>query len=167
MKSAWLFPLVLALGCGQPNMPNTAPAPSAGGAAGSAGAPAIAELNSALEKKDAEAAGKAIASISDLNAAVPSLIRGLGNENSDVRETCSEALVQFAPKGDKVLLALIGALEDEDPVVRRHAATALGEIGPSAKPAVEALQQMEKNENEKDDGRKAATTALERINATN
>jgi len=38
--------------------------------------------------------------------------------------------------------ALIGVLKDNDPVVRRLAAYALGEIGPASKPALPALKEM-------------------------
>jgi HEAT repeat protein len=48
-------------------------------------------------------------------------------------------LQSFGPKAVNAVPALIAALEDPIPYVRAPVADALGSIGPSAKPAVEAL----------------------------
>lgn len=163
MKSSFpaLLFVVLVSGCGGPDAVPLKESPQ--------GTPAAAQLTSleqALKNKDAIAVGKALDGLPTAGDTVPLLIRGLGNENADVRETCSEALVRFAPKGNDVVLALIAALQDEDHVVRRHAATSLGEIGSAAKAAVEPLNTMERNPDEQVDVRKAATEALEKINGT-
>ena len=53
--------------------------------------------------------------------------------------------------------ALIALLKDEDSLVRRHAAAALGWIGPAAKEAIPALEAAAR------DGVRAAESALKKI----
>jgi HEAT repeat protein len=128
---------------------------------------ALESLNKAVEQNDAVAVGKACELVKQegqSKQSVPLLIRGLKAGNQDVRETCSEQLIQLASTDKEPILALMDALEDQDPVVRRHAAIALGKIGPTAKEAAPALDQLQRNDVEKDDVRKAATAALQRIN---
>lgn len=121
----------------------------------------------ALENANAQAvadAAEKMRSEGKTEELIPLLIKGLSNDNVDVRETCSEQLVQIAPDNQAAIRALILSIQDQDPVVRLHAAQALGEIGPPAKEAVDALDQLEKNPTEQDDVRKAAGHALQIIN---
>src|SRR4051794_35365002 len=60
--------------------------------------------------------------------------------------------------------ALVGALEDEDPFVRRDAARALGKFGSAAKDAVPSL--VSKLSDREPGVRKAATQALQKIDPT-
>ncbi len=57
-----------------------------------------------------------------------------------VRATLVQCLVQMRSLAAPATPALIAALEDKEAVVQHHAATALGEIGPEAKAALEPLK---------------------------
>ena len=73
---------------------------------------------------------------------VPAMIVVLKSQEKEAR---IDACVKLARAGSKAAAAtepLIPLLQDEDPVVRRLAAYALGEIGPEAKAALPALKEM-------------------------
>ena len=84
----------------------------------------------AMKEGDATAVATAIDEIKKTGTKtelVSLLVRGLGNQHDDVRETCSQELVEMAPDSHEAVVALMEeGLQDEDPVVRRHSAEALG-----------------------------------------
>ena len=80
-------------------------------------------------------------------AAVPALLEGLYDEDKDpiVGSCAAEALGKIGPHA---VPALVEALNNEHEDVRRHAARALGEIGPDAKAAVPVLLEVLNDEDE-------------------
>jgi HEAT repeat protein len=162
-----LLVCVLLVGCGE-HQTKSAPGKQGVDNSSASGKSGLEALTNAVEQDDAVAVGKAFELVKQegqSKKAMQPLIRGLKSGNQDVRETCSERLIQLASTNKEPILALMDALEDQDPVVRRHAAIALGKIGPAAKEAAPALDQLQRNQVEKDDVRKAATAALQRINS--
>ena len=128
----------------------------------------MATVEAALKDGDATAVPTAVDHVKQIGntAGLASLLlQGLSNDKVDVRETCSQQLVNMAPDNQEVDDALMETgLKDQDSVVGKHAAEALGRIGPAAKVAVPALDQLQRNPVEEDDVRKAASLALEQIN---
>jgi hypothetical protein len=94
-------------------------------------------------------------------AAVPALVRVLGDANNSVRETAAEALGAIGPDASSAVAALIAVLGDPDWTVRTNAARALGQIGRAAQVAVPALQKAQEDTNQF--VRKAAGEALANI----
>ncbi|MBN2453282.1 MAG: HEAT repeat domain-containing protein, partial [Candidatus Omnitrophica bacterium] len=74
-------------------------------------------------------------------AAVPELIKALGDKNDDVRKNAAEALGRIGQAAKDAVPALVKALGDKNDVVRKNAAETLGRIGPDAKDAVPELIQ--------------------------
>ncbi len=160
---------LLMLGCGKPAAETVESAESSPSASQTpAETDASAAVEKALNEGDATAVLSAVSQLKetgDTADVIKLLIRGLGNDNDDVRETCSQQLVELAPDNRDVILVLMNeGVQDQDPVVRQHAVEALGQIGPPAKVAVPVLVQIEEDEAEQDDVRKAATLALQQIN---
>ena len=73
-------------------------------------------------------------------AAVPALVRVLGDANRSVREEAAEALGTIGADAASAVVALRTALTDQEWTVRTNAARALGQIGRPAEIAVPALQ---------------------------
>lgn len=74
---------------------------------------------------------------------VPHLVKALGHDIGMVRLTAAQVLYGFGASATEAIPALAKALEDQEPMVRQWAATALQNIGfhvgPRAKVAVPAL----------------------------
>jgi len=71
--------------------------------------------------------------------AIPTLAGLLRHERVDVRQRAVSELVDLAPHTDSIQPALRQALKDDDVVVAGDAARALGALGKSAGPSVDAL----------------------------
>ncbi len=104
------------------------------------GAPAVDPLIQALGHQDEDARWKAAIALGEIGdpRAIAPLISLLGDEDRFVQSRAAYALGQM---GSPALPALIAALEDPSPHIRRGAALALGRIGdPGAlSPLLEAL----------------------------
>jgi HEAT repeat protein len=72
-----------------------------------------------------------------VDVVVPTLIRGLKDEDSGMRQGTAQALKEMGSDAKMAVNALTEALADDH--VRFFAAEALGAIGPDAKPAFLAL----------------------------
>jgi hypothetical protein len=72
---------------------------------------------------------------------VPVLLTGLKHPASETRRRCAAALAAIQPPATKVAAALVALLNDPDPVVRRDAARALGQLHTEAATVVPALLQ--------------------------
>jgi HEAT repeat protein len=86
------------------------------------------------------------------------LLEALADEEVWVRDEASRALVRM---GIAAVPALVGALKDENEIVRWKAAETLGEIGPNAREAVPALVAALQDANP--NIRQEAARALDRI----
>jgi HEAT repeat protein len=85
----------------------------------------------------------------------------LKSANSPTRLHAVHALQEKQKDVQVAVPALVGALEDEDPFVRRDAARALGKFGGAAREAVPAL--VAHLQDREPGVRKAATQALQKI----
>lgn len=75
--------------------------------------------------------------------AIPMLVELLQKEEFElIRPFVPRFLAALGPSGAPAVPVLIEALQDEDPMVRREAIEALGEIGPGARLALPALCDM-------------------------
>ena len=75
-------------------------------------------------------------------------IKRLSSDDVGVRNNAALVMILFGEKAAPATEALTTLLADQNPDVRRHAVTALGEIGPKAKAATETLfKSAEKDEN--------------------
>ena len=93
---------------------------------------------------------------------IPSILSLLNDKESAVRESAAEALYLIAHREPKIgVPALVTALKDQSPIVRRWSVLALGEIGPESKAAVSALTEALTDQSER--VRKGAAAALGRI----
>jgi HEAT repeat protein len=109
----------------------------------------------ALKDKDvdgrraaAEALGKQGA---DAKNALPDLVASLSDSDKDVRSNSAQALVLIDPKNDKLVAPLVKLLQDSEIDVRKSAVVALGDMGPTAKPALPDLELTKgQQENKKD-----------------
>ena len=77
--------------------------------------------------------------ISQHEAALPALVRSLGDKKNSIRWNAAEALAKIGPPAKSSTDALTKNLEKGDRVERRFAATALGRIGPAARDATGSL----------------------------
>jgi len=75
----------------------------------------------------------------EAKAAVPALVKALGDSDTGVLYCVARALGKIGPEAKAAVPALVKTLGDSDPIVRVNATWALGEIGPDAKDAVPAL----------------------------
>ena len=67
-------------------------------------------------------------------------VEALANPSAGVRREAAAALEQLGPKAAGALLPLLGALRDDDMMVRTHAVVALGRLGSiSTRPLTDAL----------------------------
>jgi outer membrane protein assembly factor BamB len=71
--------------------------------------------------------------------AIPLLADLLLNRRADIRRSAVDALIDLAPNTESIQPALRRALRDEDSLVARDAARALGALGYRASPSVSAL----------------------------
>ncbi len=93
--------------------------------------------------------------------AVPALAEALRDEEGIVRTCAAEALWKIA-RHPNAIGQLVAELEVADEMAQRHAAEAIGAIGPDAKQAVPALGALLTH---RDFGlRRAADLALQKIN---
>ena len=82
----------------------------------------------------------------EAKAAVPALVKALGDRNAHVRADAASALYFIGPAAKTAVPALIGLLGDTDRYVRHWAVVALGKIGPEARKAVPALVKILEDE---------------------
>lgn len=80
--------------------------------------------------------------------------------NGDAKASALSELAAGGPNSSAAVNDILPLLKDEDPVVRRLAAYALGQIGPSAKAAIPGLTAMLQ-----DNDSNAVTAALNAIRA--
>ena len=115
---------------------------------GPAAAPALrGHLDQWLAKFPKDSSGSAVTALAALgSAAVPFLIDKLKDERPFVRDQACWALSEIGPQASGAVEALTALLDDEglsraddSEPVWLHAACALGEIGPSARPALPRL----------------------------
>jgi len=80
----------------------------------------------------------------DGSPAVDNLIMLLGNTEPSIRSSAAETLgkVTSTAQAEPVIKALEKTLTDKNPLVRAHAARALGRLGSTAAPAVKELQAL-------------------------
>jgi HEAT repeat protein len=126
-------------------------------------APAVSELGRALARPETnDVVTRALSRIGPAaTAAVPDLVRELGNADDVHRWRAARTLGRIGPGAEPALAALVAALKDPSGAVRMHAARALGRIGPAAMTAAPALQ---RTTGDRDGGvRDAAREALERL----
>lgn len=88
-------------------------------------------------------------------AAVPALLRALNSENDEIVKGAKEALLHVGT------FALVYALSDANPEVRRWAASELGTLGTEAKDAIPALRHVLVSD--KEEVRNAASVSLRQI----
>ncbi len=91
--------------------------------------------------------------------ALPQLVEAFKDSDEVVRNNAVDAIVLMVPRSTVPTLLL--ALRDKDPLMRAHAAMALGRIRLFAEDAVPELVRLLKDEN--DNVRYAATEALKTI----
>jgi HEAT repeat protein len=92
--------------------------------------------------------------------AVPALLRNATNGDSSLRWHASNALAAIGAEPGRVVPVLTNALQDENS--RPSAAFALGEFGPSAKPAASLLIALLKSPQDRTD-KSIYTNALKKI----
>jgi len=99
----------------------------------------------------------------DGSPAVDNLILLLGNTEPSIRSAAAETLgkVAVTAQAEPVIKALETTLTDKSPLVRAHAARALGRLGPTAAPAVKDLQALLQDKS--DLARRAALWSLGEI----
>jgi HEAT repeat protein len=83
-----------------------------------------------------------------------------GDPEANVRQAVVKSVRDISSNADRILPLLIKSLEDEEWEVRRHAAQELGDMGEDASPAVPALLEMLRADDDSD----AARQALREIN---
>ena len=102
--------------------------------------------------------------VGDHDAVTPALAEALRNDaDPGVRTAAARGLSVAGVEAAGAVPALIDALRDQTPDVRQWSALALGRIGPEARAAVEALTEVEADENENRMVANAARTALRQI----
>lgn len=139
---------------------------------GPAAAPAVPELIKSLSSKERDVRGTACYALGKIGdeaaAAVPELKRCVEELGPDDQLPFLWTLLKLQPNdrelGEKAVPLLTAALDSPDPLVRAEAADALGQLGESAKPALEALRQRMQDPSR--EVRQAAETALQRLGAT-
>ncbi len=101
----------------------------------------------------------------EARAAVPALRIAMASDKSIVKLASLRALMQIQPGQRQLAVAavplLMKALDAEQELIRVEAATALGEFGQLAKPAVARLKELEKDESQV--VREAAADAVKKI----
>ena len=109
---------------------------------------AVPSLLSLLQDADRDVRLRAVTSLGDLAGEVRRLLPGLRaalgeaalhDRDDGVRAEAVHALLRAGPQTATEVGPLVDALDSEVDVVRFHAAIALGDFGPGARPAVSAL----------------------------
>ena len=100
----------------------------------------IAAAIAGLQHQDPAVQWASVAALAKFGeAAVPSLVKALGDNNENVRANAALTLGRIGASTTAVVPGLTAVLKDESDRVRENAAGALGAIGPEAAQAVEAL----------------------------
>jgi HEAT repeat protein len=101
--------------------------------------------------------------------AVPALIKTLSNPDEKVlaRQYAAVALTKINDNTKEIVSALTQRLDDDNSVIRRSAAGALGKIGPAASAAVPRLIDLSRDESEDSSVREYAVRALTSIDPKN
>jgi HEAT repeat protein len=94
-------------------------------------------------------------------AAVPLFLKGLNDEDADVRGVAAYNLRYIKKRADLTVPALIQCLADPVPDVRKYAAWSLGEYGARAESSVQYLEEMRGDDST--DVRSAVEDALQKI----
>ncbi len=94
------------------------------------------------------------------SAAVPSLVKVLTHQQSDVRASAADALGHIGIAASDAVADLMALLSDKDRQVRYHAVRALHELGPKAKLAVPVLSEIVLNATEPEATRNWAIKTL-------
>lgn len=98
--------------------------------------------------------------------AIPALIHTLDNPAEGMWQDCAyhamDLLAGMADRSEEIVSVLAKVIENTDSRMRLRAAQALGKIGPAAKGAIPALENVAENDGE-EEVRSAAKEALERI----
>src|SRR5262249_20766128 len=76
------------------------------------------------------------------------LLRTLGDDHAETAQEAHRILARLELPADQVVRVWIKALSHADPKVRLEAITALGKLGPGAKPTKSALHERLKKEND-------------------
>jgi HEAT repeat protein len=99
-------------------------------------------------------------------SAVPDLLQALSDSDKEVRSYSAQALVLIDPHNDKLVAPLVKLLQDSEIDVRKSAVVALGDMGPTAKPALPEMElARSQEENKKDfDFRRMLAEAITKIN---
>lgn len=139
-------------------------------AMGPAAAAAVPELIKSLADDDLEVRYSASYALGKLGpaakSALPALKANVKSDDEFLRLASIWSMLSIAPNepglAEMALPQLIDALDDERPLIRREAATALGELGPRGKQAIPALKKSVSVEPDPD-VKAAAEEALKRI----
>ena len=95
--------------------------------------------------------------------AVPAVVKALHDDsNEDIRSLAAITLAKIVHDAEVAVPYLIAALQDDAYIVRIWSVKALGELGPSAKDAVDEIESIETNEEQ---FRSVIRKALESINS--
>jgi HEAT repeat protein len=140
------------------------------GAIGPAAAPATEMLAKSLESSDAGERESALYALRQIgpkaDAAARPLLRKLQADDSFEAMAAAWALARIAPANDQVAVVVVqklaGGLSNKDETVRLESAMALGDMGPKAKDAAEAVDKAAKTDSSAA-VRAAAAAALERV----
>ena len=97
----------------------------------------------------------------EVKAALPDLVRALGDQDPVVRREVVDTLTRISVRSEFVISSLLGALKDEDDLVRAKTALALGMLGSGNPIVVPAMEDALKDSNP--DVREAALAALSEL----
>ena len=84
----------------------------------------------------------------DLALLAPRYGRLLSHEQAEVRESVSAAVVTWGEPAASLVEPLMIALDDDEPLVREHAALALGRAGVASEAIMSALQTASADDDE-------------------
>jgi len=120
----------------------------------------IRDLKGGDENTRAEAAESLGELGADGKPALPALLSALGDEGERVRQNVLRAIIAIGPD-ENTIQPLTNSLKDSDNEVRALSASALGQLGPSARKSIPALREALHDRDE--DVRKEAADALKAI----
>jgi HEAT repeat protein len=98
----------------------------------------------------------------EAKAAIPALIKALGDQDVHVRILAANTLGDIGSEANEAVPALIKAPGDPEVLVRRHTAGALSRIGPEAKEALPELERLAEKDPDQS-VRQSASEALKKI----